>query len=102
MGDRIEKNKQYGKCLEAHCKKNDCKFKEYNTKSLKWIFTVEHFTIYGLPGAKPSILKKQPQKKKNVNVPLSQFEFGGIESEGKKKEVKMAKFEFKNAAFQSK
>eukprot|EP01083_Nonionella_stella_P302723 1044949_1 len=45
--------KDYGAQLMTHCQDNDCKFIEYNTTKGDWLFSVEHFTIYGLPKSKP-------------------------------------------------
>jgi len=40
----------YGAKLAQHCMNHDCKFIRYDTKNGSWTFSVEHFTIYGLPG----------------------------------------------------
>merc|ERR1712204_45754 len=66
-----ELNEKYGEMLQDHCKTKDCKFIEYDAITGDWEFSVDHFTIYGLPGGKkkgkenkkPTMLKK----KKNVN-----------------------------------
>jgi len=56
---RTEYQKQWGRMLQEHCASNHTKFQCYDQLKGDWTFQVEHFTIYGLPGAKQKSPRKQ-------------------------------------------
>jgi len=69
---------EWGKILQDHCANTGTKFNAYDEVKGEWAFEVEHFTIYGMPGAKPkatgkasSVTMKMTTKKEVLHDPFA-------------------------------